>query len=87
MKLIKENHKWKTYQLNDYKICYRNKDSISWDNDIAPQETIYLLSGSAEITIKENIEIFTSPSTIIIPEQTYHKIKAITDICFLLYTQ
>lgn len=85
MKLIKKNLKGQTYQLNDYKICYRNKDSISWDNDIAPQETIYLLSGSAEITIKEKTKTHTSPSTIIIPKKTYHKIKAITNICFLLY--
>lgn len=87
MKLIKENQKWKTYQLNDYKICYRNKNSISGDNEIAPKEIIHLLSGSAEITIEEKAETYTSPSTIIIPEKTYHKIKAITDICFILYTK
>ena len=85
MKLIKENLKGQTYQLNDYKICYRNKNSISWDNKINKKETIYLISWSAEFTIDTETKKITAPEKIEFPAKTYHKIKAITDICFLLY--
>ena len=64
MQLIKENHKWKTYQAKDFKICYRYKDSISWDNEINSKETIYFVDGSAEITLREKTRVITAPEKI-----------------------
>lgn len=84
MKLIKENQKWKTYQTDEFKICYRHKDSISGDNEINPKETIHFISGSAEITLKKKTRIIKSPETIEFPAKTYHKIRALTDIYFIL---
>lgn len=44
MKLIKETIKWKNYQTNNFQILYRNKNSISWDNSINPEELIYFIT-------------------------------------------
>ncbi|MEA2064838.1 MAG: hypothetical protein U9O66_00895 [Patescibacteria group bacterium] len=49
------------------------------------EELIYLIAGSAEITIKNYIESLDAPVKIKIPAKTYHKIKALTDISFILY--
>ena len=87
MKLIKENEKGKTYQTNGFKILYRYKDTVSGDNEINEYELIYLTRGKAEVTIKDKTEIFEAPAKFEIPEKTYHKIKAITDIDFLLFNK
>ena len=84
MKLLKENEKGKTYQVKDFKIFYRNKDSISGDNSENVEEEIYLISGSAEVTLKESTKIVNAPAKIDFPAKTYHKIKALTDIIFIL---
>ena len=84
MKLTKDNHKWKNYQTNDFIICYRYKNSISGNNDENKQELIYLITWSADVTIKDKTETINAPAEINIPANTYHKIKALTDISFIL---
>lgn len=84
MKLIKENEKWKVYDIGEFKIYYRNEGSISWDNNINEKEEIYLIEWEAEIHIEDNINIINWPSKIIIPKKTYHKIIARSKIIFLL---
>ena len=84
MKLIKENEKGKTYQTENFKIVYRNKGTISGDNSENAEELIYLVSGSAEITLKDKTWTVEAPAKIEFPAKTYHKIKALTDICFIL---
>ena len=85
MKLIKENEKGKTYQTDDFKILYRNKNTISGDNEINVKETIYFITGSAEITLQEKTWIVEAPAKIEFPKKTYHKIKALTNISFVLF--
>ncbi len=85
MKLIKENESGKTYKTDKFKILYRNKDSISGDNSINPKELIYFITGSAEITLKDKTWILKSPAVIDFPANTYHKIKALTDISFIVF--
>lgn len=87
IKLIKENLIGKSYQADNFKIYYRNKDSISGDNNINPKEKIYLITGEAEITYKEETYIAIAPEKITFEENTYHKIKAITDITFLIFKE
>ena len=53
MKLLKENKKGKTYQADNFKILYRYRDSIAGDNSENVEELIYLVTGSAEVTLKE----------------------------------
>ncbi len=84
MNLIKENEKGKTYQADNFKILYRNKGTISGDNSENAEELIYLVSGSAEITLKDKTWTAEAPAKIEFPAETYHKIKALTDICFIL---
>jgi len=85
MQLIKENENGKTYQVKDMcKILYRNKWSISGDNKTNPKETIYLVSGKAEITLKEKIRRVEAPEIIKFPEKTYHKILALSDISLIV---
>ena len=85
MELIKENEKGKKYQADGFKIYYRNKGTISGDNAENPKELIYLISGSAEITIKEKSWKIESPAEVEFPAKTPHKFKSLTDTIFLVF--
>ena len=85
IKLIKEDEKGKTYQADNFKILYRYKDTIAGDNSVNVEETIYLITGSAEVTLKDSIQIFKAPAKIEFPAKTYHKIKALTNIIFIMF--
>jgi len=85
MKLIKENEKGRTYQANGFKILYRYKDMIAGDNSENVKELIYFITGSAEITLKDKTWIIKSPAKVEFPANTYHNIKALTDISFILF--
>jgi len=87
MKLIKETEKGKTYQTESCKILYRKKGSISGDNEINPKELIYLITGSAEITLKDKTWIVEAPAMIEFPAKTYHMIAAITDISLIIFEE
>ena len=83
--LIKEKTEGKNYQADGFKIYYRYKDTIAGDNTENVNEIIYLISGKAEFTLKDKTWIEESPAKIEFPAKTYHKIKAITDIAFVLF--
>lgn len=85
IKLIKENEKGKVYQADGFKIFYRNKDTVSGDNSENKEELIYLITGSAKVTLKDSTRIANAPEKIEFPANTYHKIEATTDISFILY--
>ena len=85
MKLIKENEKGKTYQADGFKILYRYKDMIAGDNSENVEELIYFVTGSVEITLKDKTWIIKSPAKVEFPANTYHKVKALTDISFILF--
>ncbi|MFT4311198.1 MAG: hypothetical protein ACMXX7_01075 [Candidatus Woesearchaeota archaeon] len=85
IKLIKENDKGKTYQAKGFKILYRYKDKIAGDNSENVEELIYFIEGSAEITLKDKTWTVNSPAKVEFPANTYHKIKALTDISFILF--
>jgi len=85
MKLIKEDSKGKTYQVNECKILYRNKDTIAGDNAKNVSELIYFITGSAEITLLDRTWVITSPVKIEFSANTYHKIRALTDISFIIF--
>jgi len=85
MKIIKENEKGKTYQSDDFKVLYRYKGTISGDNSENVEELIYLITGSAEITLKDSIKVVKAPAKIKFPAKTHHKIKALTDISLIMF--
>ena len=84
MDLIKSDERGKVYKNEEFKIFYRLKNSISGDNSINSYERIYLISGEAEVTVGGNTNTFSSPAEFEIPAETYHKIRALTDITFVL---
>jgi hypothetical protein len=84
MKLIKENIKGKTYQGDGFKVLYRNRGSISGDNENNHKEIIYLITGKASLTLGDKEWEVTAPTRFIFSEKTYHKIEAITDISMIL---
>jgi len=86
LELIKKDDNGTKYQGKNFKIYYRKKGDISGDNSINPFERIYLISGSALITLEKQVFEIESPYELIIPEKTYHRINALTDICFLIFT-
>ena len=85
IKLIKENKKGRTFQVDECKILYRNKGVIAGENDINVEEVIYLITESAEITLKDKKEVIEAPARIHFPAKTYHAIKALTDISFVMF--
>lgn len=85
MKLIKENDKGKTFQADGFKILYRYKNKIAGDNAINPKETIYFVTGSAEITLRDKTWTIMAPNKIEFPSKTYHKIKALSNISFIVF--
>jgi len=85
MKLIKENEKGKNYQADNLKILYRYKGTIAGDNSENVEELIYLITGTAEITLKDSTKTVEAPAKIEFPAKTYHKIKALTDISFIMF--
>lgn len=85
VELIKEDDRGKVYQTDGFKIFYRNKGTVSGDNSENIEELIYLVTGSANVTLKDSTQIVNAPEKIEFPANTYHKIEAITDISFILY--
>jgi len=85
IQLVKEGGDGKKYQANGFRIYYRNENTITGDNDINESELIYLITGKAEITVKDKTWIVEAPAKIEFPAKTYHKINAITDISFILF--
>lgn len=85
--LIKSNAKGKTYQADGFEILYRYKGVIAGDNSENSEEIIYLINGEAEVTINDETVTLKSPAKFKIPAKTYHKIKAVTDIAFILWKQ
>ena len=87
IKLIKEKKEGKSYQADDFKIYYRYKNTITGDNFENVEELIYLITGTAEVTLKDSTWIVEAPAKIEFSAKTYHKIKALTDIAFVLYAK
>ncbi|MCK5062052.1 hypothetical protein KAR28_05920 [Candidatus Parcubacteria bacterium] len=85
IKLIKEKKEGKNYQADDFKIYYRHKDTVAGDNSENVEELIYLITGKAEVTLENSTWTIEAPAKIKFPAKTYHKIKALTNIAFVLF--
>jgi hypothetical protein len=64
IRLIKENKKGKNYVADGFDLFYRYKNTISGDNSENMKEKIYLITGSAEVTIKNSVKVIKAPSKI-----------------------
>lgn len=85
MILVKKDNRGTVYETAEgHKIFYRQKGSVSGDNDTNNHEVIYFISGKAKITYRDISSTINAPTRIVFEENTYHKIEAITDISFVL---
>jgi len=85
VKLVNENEKGKTFVAGEFKILYRYEGTIAGDNSENVYELIYFITGSAEVTLNDETWVIESPAKVEFPAKTYHKIKALTDINFILF--
>lgn len=85
IELLKENEKGKTYQAPEMKILYRNAGTIAGDNKINPKELIYFITGSAMVTLEDKTWKIEAPAQVEFPANTYHNIKALTDISLVIF--
>lgn len=85
LKFIKDKNGFKSFQADDFKIYYGEKDSIAGDNDINPKELIYLIEGNMDVELAGESFKFIAPAEIKIPANTYHKIIALTKVSFLIF--
>jgi len=85
IKLIKEKKEGKNYQADNFKIYYRYKNMVAGNNSKNVEELIYLITGKAEVTLKDSTWTVEAPAKIEFPAKTYHKIKALTDIAFVVF--
>jgi quercetin dioxygenase-like cupin family protein len=87
MKLIKQDERGSTYQADGFRILYRKKGSVSGDNDINEAENIYLIEGYAKVTLdQQKPQTIVAPANFYIPENTHHKIEALTNITLIMVT-
>ncbi len=56
------------------------KDAVVADHQHSHKETVFLLEGEVEVTIVNETTIISAPSKLIIPGNTYHKFKALTEV-------
>ncbi len=85
IKLVQEGERGKTYQAEGFKILYRHKNAVAGDNSENPDELLYFITGSAEITLGNKTWVIKSPAKVEFPANTYHKINALTDISYILF--
>jgi hypothetical protein len=85
LKFIKKRNGFKSYQADGFRIYYGEKGSVAGDNNISPAETIYLVSGEMEVTIKDKITKYIAPAEFEVPDKTYHKLESKTKTTFLLF--
>ena len=86
LKFVKEKNGFKSYQSErGFKIYYGDKGSIAGDNNINPEEVIYLINGKIRIIIDDKIDEFNFPAEIKIPAKIYHKLEALTDVTFIVF--
>lgn len=85
IELLKEGEIGKTFQADGFKILYRNKGSVSGNNEINPKESVFFITGKAKVTVKEKTWEIEAPAHVDFPAKTFHAIEALTDISFVIF--
>ena len=78
--ILKEDERGKIYDCGNFKLIIRKKNSVSADHVHDKNEILFLIEGKIELTVNNETKIVEAPIKISIPNETYHKIKALTDI-------
>ena len=80
LKTIKSDERGIIYDCDKLNYISRKKGSINANHSHCDYEILYLVKGEAELTIGEETKIIKAPIKIEIPENTYHKLIALSDI-------
>ncbi len=87
LKFIKEKNGFKSYQADGFRIYYGKSSSVAGDNNINPAETIYLVEGEMEVTIKDTTVLYSAPAEFKVPAKTYHKLLSLTKTSSLVFVR
>ena len=85
LELLVDKKEGRNYQADGFKILYRYKGMIAGDNDVNPDENIYMVDGKAKITLENKTWTAEAPHHFHFPAKTYHKVEALTDITLILF--
>ncbi len=80
IQLIKSNEDGAIYDCGKVKLIIKKEGSVSADHSHQEAESLFLIDGNAEITLDKDIKKVSSPISIDIPSNIYHKILALTNI-------
>ena len=78
-----EDERGRVFDLGSYEYVARAKDSVSGDHVHEVSEDIYLMEGTAMLSVAPETVEFTAPAKVTVPAKTYHKLVALTDIIVL----
>ena len=79
-KIIEEYPGCIAYDCDKVYYIKLKKGASASDHEHTHEETVYLMEGKAEYTLKSKTQTVKAPVKIIIPPNTYHKFTAITDL-------
>ncbi|MCK5413466.1 MAG: cupin domain-containing protein [Candidatus Pacebacteria bacterium] len=83
IKITKEDDRGIIYDCDKVGYIFRNKGTISANHTHEEAETLYLVQGKIELTIKNKTEIVKAPIKVRIEKNVYHKLIALTDIIII----
>jgi len=83
LKTIKSDQRGIMYNCDKLNYIERKKDTISADHSHEDQEILYLVKGKIQLTIGNETRVIETPARIEIAPDTYHKIRALSDIILL----
>jgi quercetin dioxygenase-like cupin family protein len=79
MKLVKRCKGSKVYEDDFIRLILIERGAIRGEHVHPKEETLYLISGKSNLIIEDKKIRLNSPSKILIPKNTSHIIKSITD--------
>ncbi len=80
LRIIKSDERGIMYDCDKLNFISRKKGTINADHSHNDYEILYLVKGEAELTIGDETKTVEAPVKIEIPENTYHKLVALSDI-------
>ena len=80
LRIIKSDERGIMYDCDKLNFISRKKGTVNADHSHDDYEILYLVKGEAELTIGDDTKIVKAPIKIEIPENTYHKLIALSDI-------
>ena len=81
--ILKSDDRGVMYNCDTLKCVVRKKGSISGNHIHSDPEILYLVSGSATVTVGDETTVVEAPMKIQIPGNIHHQLFADSDIIFL----